>query len=59
MVVGYPSLFLRTHAKIPSKASDGSSARWSPSYRVVVIFEAETKQYSMEKRPSFTTRYSR
>jgi hypothetical protein len=42
MVVGYPNLCLWVHAKLAPKASDGSSARWSSSYRLVVVLRAET-----------------
>jgi hypothetical protein len=41
MVVYYPSFSLRIHAKLAPRASDGSSTRWSSSYRLIVILRAE------------------
>jgi hypothetical protein len=41
MVVGHPSLCLQTRVKLASKASDGSSARWSSSYEVIAVLRTE------------------
>jgi hypothetical protein len=41
MVVDYPSLCLGVHVKLAPKASDGLNARWSSSYRLIVVLMAE------------------
>jgi hypothetical protein len=41
IVVGYPNLYLQVHVKLFPKAGDGSSARWSSSYRLIVVLMAE------------------
>jgi hypothetical protein len=41
MIAGYPSLCLRVHAELAPKVSDGSSLRWSSSYRLIVVLRAE------------------
>jgi hypothetical protein len=58
-VVGYPSLCLRTHAKLASKASDGSSARESSNYEAVVVLRTKVsviqeKQYSAKEKQRIT-----
>jgi hypothetical protein len=41
MVVCYPSFSLWIHVKLAPRASDGSSTRWSSSYRLIVILRVE------------------